>query len=208
MSRLILLFSVLFLSAASLATKYEYNLKFHRAQAWAEFYVIELNSGILKVGIDGHLDGTSYSLPVPDQSCEIVQMHYRPVVPMGQAYFNYEFQCDGGKTGVNLVKVEKVGSSVKQLQQLNYGNSRIGAGVWIDDQVVVTARGTIAVLDKDSGETIYIDKNLESQYGAVWFSRMQAVDQGVVFEYDTGKMRSPRGYLCLALPEGQLAPCK
>ena len=208
MSRLTLLFSVVFLSAASLATKYEYNLKFHRAQAWADFYVIELNSGVLKVGINGQLDGTIYSLPLPDQTCEIVQMNYRPVVPMGQIYFNYEYQCDGSQTGVDLVKLEKVGSSVKQLQHLNYGDSRIGAGVWIDDQVVVTAKGTIAIFNKNSGETIYIDKDLEAEYGAVWFSRMQAVDQGVVFEFDTGKTGSPRGYLCLALPERQLAPCK
>lgn len=208
MSRFFIALSVLFFSATTLATTYEYNLKFHRAQAWADFYVIELNQGILKVDLKGQLDGSSYQLPLPDASCEIVQMNYRPVIPMGQIYFNYEFQCNDGKTGVDLVKVEKVGSSVKQLQHLDYGDSRIGAGVWIDDQVVVTAKGAIVILNKESGETIYMVKNLESRYGAVWFSRMKAVEQGLVFEYDTGIIGNPRGYLCLALPEKQLAPCK
>lgn len=193
------------LFSSIVATAAEYQLPFHRAQAWAEFFVIELNEGVSQVMIDGHWDKTSYQLPAT-KNCLIEKLFYRPVMPMGQIYLNYISNCDGERT-VHLTKVEKVGTVLKTLMHQQYGQPPLGAGFWQDDQIVVTALGAIFVYDFSTGQKVFSQSDLNQSHNALWFSKVVPNKSGFEFTaypnddtWDTLK-------LCLNWTTKQLSHC-
>lgn len=206
MIRSLTIYIGLFLFFSPTAWAAEYALPFQRAQAWADFFVVELNNEVLKIGIDGEFSSSNYKLPL-QVGCQIIALNYRPIVPMGQLLLTYEAHC-GRQSIVTAVKLNKVGTSVQQIFTLPYGESDMGAGLWVDEKIVITAKGTLLVLNHETEVLEFFATDLVQSFKAVHFKKIQATDAGFRATYDTGVPHQPRQQLCLDWPSQKLRSCQ